>query len=228
MCTSINLLCCQSLDHIGFNHHDTACMLTCYEYNSCIYYSYSSDQCSLCIHDDDDLFTSGELQIGTDFQYSIHLKQDASLAFRNEFCSVVHPEVPDEIRFNHTEGSITEVDVCYSSLYGRYSGLTLYSNGLWLGDYGACAYHKDHYHTVTWLLDPGEMILRVVYYFGVVSDWDGTYILRDLELHTDRSTYGPASGDGGEVFEDKGYNFLGFVGWGGHLVNRVGSNFQRC
>ena len=203
-------------------------MLTCYEYNSCIYYSYSSDQCSLCIHDDDNLFTSGELQNGTEFTDNVYVKYNPRLAFRNVFCSVVHPQTPAEIRFNHTQYLITQVNVCYSSLYSRYSGLGLFSNGYSLGNYGACAYHTDHSRTVTWLIDQEEMILRVVYYFGVVSEADGTYVLRDLELHTDRSTYGPVSGDGGEVFEDKGYFFTGFVGWGGELLNQVGSNFLRC
>ena len=210
----------QILDPIPLYHQETACMLTCYEYNSCIYYSYSIPYCALCIHDDDYLFTSGELQYGAEFFSRIYVKYDPRLAFRSELCSTMYPSVrTDEIRFNYTAGSITQINICYSTAYGRYSGFRLYSNGLWLGEQGSCSYHTGD--VVTWLFDPDEIILGVTYYFT------GGY-WSDMAIFTNKDAYGPVNVGAGDIYSDTGYNLLGFVGWSGVITDNIGSNYERC
>ena len=195
-------------------------MLTCYEYNSCIYYLYSSNQCSLCIHDDDDLFTSGELQSGSEFRDNVYVKYDPRLAFRNEFCSTMYPYLrTGEIRFNYTVGSITQIDVCYDFHYQQHSGFSLYSNGLWLGEHGSCVHNTGT--ITTWLFDPDEIILSVTYYF-TSGMWS------DIVIYTNRNGYGPVAGGSGVIYTDTGYNLLGFVGWAGVYTDNIGSNFERC
>ena len=203
-------------------------MLTCYEYNSCIYYSYSSDQCSLCIHDDDDLFTSGELQNGTEFTDNVYVKNDSNLAFRRLSCGTMHPTVAPEVRFNYTVGSITRIDVCLSTwMSAVYTGFALYSSGALVGSHGSCLYEVGV--ASSWLFDANEIILRVEYYFriGVAPGYAG-YVLTDVAMYTNKATYGPLHGGSGDVYTDSGYNLLGFVGWAGWATDNIGSNFERC
>ena len=197
-------------------------MLTCYEYNSCIYYLYSFPYCGLCIHDDDDLFTSGELQHTGEFFSRINVKYDPRLAFRSELCSTMYPYVrTDEIRFNYTAGSITQIDICYSThpTYQRYLGFSMYSNGLRLGSHGSCVFNTGD--IVTWLFDTDEIILSVKYYFA-------SGFLSDIVIDTNKDDYGPVNGGFGDIQTDTGYNLLGFVGWAGEITDNIGSNFERC
>ena len=217
----IALFLFQDLNHVSLQHRETACKLVCYEFSSCIYYSFDAGgACRLCIHDDISLFTSGEIQNDVDFTSNVYVKSDPSAAFRNTFCSSMHPQLTNDIRYNMTSGSIEMITMCYTNAYGSdgYSGFDVYSDGQWLGGHGSCLHNTYYRHT--WHFDEDEIILRVVYYFS--------WVLLDIAIYTNKAGYGPLIDTSGDAFEDKGYNFLGFVGWSGALTDVIGSNFERC
>ena len=208
-------------------------MLTCFEYDSCIYYNYdvSTDTCKLCIHDDDQLFASGELQSDSnELNDDVQIKTDPSAAFRNHMCSEIHNDAPSANTFNYTDNAITEIHLCLSDFEGVsvYSGFRLSSGGVTVGVAGLCDLYDTSLDEV-WSLSPGEIILRVVFYVRLTGSQQ-LLILRDMVVYTDRDIHGPIEGGSGSIYTSSGYKLLGFVGNSNvyDLITGIGANFEGC
>ena len=215
-------------------HQRAACRISCEQHTTCMYYQFAAANCYICIQDPIQYTSASLIPVQTAVPQETSLKIGVEDFFTNTTCKgyVYRNGDLEDYRYDYYTDRVTDIQFC-ASLFYEYgvnsdldqitAGFQLYLNGISQPQHG-CYISTYPFDLVSFPSD--EVVLMVGLYMGYSGY---LYGLRAIEFHTNKGMYGPVGSIGTSTFyAETGYNFVGFSGWAGVLVDQVGVNWQYC